>query len=223
MTEARDRWNDAAQVERFAARDADHRLVALLGGHPDPAGTRVLDLGCAGGRNADWLARAGFDVWALDQAEAMVARTRERVGAVLGAAEARRRAIQGTMTALDVLPVETFDLVVALGIYHQAATEEEWFAALSETARVVAPGGRVLVSNFLPGTVLDGVALPRVEGTRFVHRGRHDGTLCLREAADLDADFRALGLPPEVPTETVVREVETSRRVVANARYRREA
>ena len=41
---------------------------------------RVLDIGCAGGRNAVYLARLGFDVHALDASEAMVAETRRRPG-----------------------------------------------------------------------------------------------------------------------------------------------
>ena len=36
----------------------------------------------------------------------------------------------------------SFDLVVALGIYHNARSAEEWQAALAETARVLKPGGR---------------------------------------------------------------------------------
>ena len=93
-------WEDPAQVARFAEREADRRLAALLPSFPDPARTRVLDLGCAGGRNAALLALKGFDVHALDASAAMVAHTRERLAAVLGVAEAERRVRQGRMDDL---------------------------------------------------------------------------------------------------------------------------
>ena len=214
-------WNDPARVERFAARDADRRLVRLLDRYPDPGRVRVLDLGCAGGRNAALLAERGFDVYALDLAPAMVARTRDRVAVTLGAAEARRRVVTGDMRDLRALPVETFDLVVALGVYHQAEDEASWRRALEETARVLPPPGLCLVAVFVPGTGPVGAPLRSVPGTRFVHEGFESGRLCLRDPRGLDADFLSLGFVPELPTEVVEREEEGRLRVTANATYRR--
>ena len=115
---ADDFWEDPAQVTRFAEREADLRLAALLPSFAHPARTRVLDLGCAGGRNAALLASEGFDVHALDASAAMVAHTRERLAALLGVAEAERRVRQGRMDDLSAYPAAHFDLVIALGIYH---------------------------------------------------------------------------------------------------------
>lgn len=199
-------WNDPERVARFAERDADHRLSALLPTYEDPAAVAVLDLGCAGGRNTALLAEAGFDVYALDAAAAMVARTRERLAAFLGEAEARRRVVEGAMTALQGLPRQQFRLVVALGIYHQATSEGEGERALAETARVVAPGGRVLVSHFAPGTRLEG----------------REAHLWLLPADRLDAAFARHGFCPELPSSTVTRTLETSRRVTVNALYRKQ-
>ena len=94
-------WNDPERVECFASRDPDHRLVELVEALPYPRGVTVLDLGCAGGRNAEYLARHELDLHALDVAEAMVARTRERVAVVLGAEEAEARVVRGTMDDLS--------------------------------------------------------------------------------------------------------------------------
>lgn len=214
-------WNDPEVVRRFASRDADHRLLALLPTYAEPGTTRVLDLGCAGGRNAELLAESGFDLWAVDVAEAMVRHTRERVARSRGVEEAVRRVRTGRMTDLSEVAGRPFDLVVALGIYHQAQTEDEYFAALDETERVLAPAGRVLVSSFAPGTGLFDAPAPRVAGTRFVYGGLSGRTLCLRDRDGLDADFAARGLVPEVPSEVVTRELEDRRRVTVNALYRR--
>ena len=215
------RWNAPEKVEQFASRDADHRLSRLVGTYPRPQDIRVLDLGCAGGRNAALLAEVGFDLWALDLADAMVERTRERVARWLGDTEAMRRVVEGRMTDLGVLPVSAFHLVVALGIYHQASTEDEWHAALAQTARVLVPGGLCLVSVFAPGTVFDGRPLEPVPGACFRFASHRGGTLCLRTPQALDADFRALGLQPEVPSEVVIGRGGDSTRVTVNALYRK--
>lgn len=215
-------WNEPEQVERFARRDPDHRLSALFeSAYPEPGSVRVLDLGCAGGRNAEPLAERGFDVFALDAAEAMVEETRARLARVLGETEARRRVVLGEMRDLSRYADGDFDLIVALGVFHQARDEMEWYQALAEAVRVLAPEGRLLVSNFAPGTGPIEAPLAPVPGTRFVHEGFRADRLCLREAADLDADFRALGLEPDVPSAVVERETEDQRRVTVNALYRK--
>ena len=160
-------------------------------------------------------------MWALDAAEAMVAETRARLTRLLGEGEALRRVVLGEMRDLSRYPDETFDLVVALGVLHQARDEAEWYASLTEVVRVLAPGGRILVSNFAPGTGPIDAPLAPVPGTSFVHEGFRDDRLCLRVAEDLDADFLALGLEPALPTEVVEREAEGRRRVTVNALYRR--
>lgn len=95
------RWEDPEVVARFAARDPDLRLQALLAGEGEygvvrhswapPPAPRVLDIGCAGGRNAVWLAREGADVWAIDSSSAMVTETRRRLSENLSADVAERR------------------------------------------------------------------------------------------------------------------------------------
>ncbi|MFN3286573.1 MAG: class I SAM-dependent methyltransferase, partial [bacterium] len=116
-------WERPEVVQRFASRPPDDRMVALLSGAS--RATRVLDLGCAAGRNTEWLAREGFDVYACDASEAMVTYTRGRVAPYLGEGEAGRRVLLCSMDNLAMFEAESFDLVVALGIYQQAQTTEE--------------------------------------------------------------------------------------------------
>jgi SAM-dependent methyltransferase len=213
-------WSSPENVERFAAREPDKRLMELIGEYPDPSRVRVLDLGCAGGRNTVVLAERGFDLEALDASAAMVAKTRERIAPVVGASEASRRVRVGRMDDLSAHSDESFDLVVALGIYHCAESRAEWERALSETARVLSPGGRVLVSVFTPETDLTGRGIRAIPGEPDVYEGFDTGGRhVLVDAEGLDRDLGLVGLSPLEPTRTARPKVETGRRVSANGLY----
>jgi SAM-dependent methyltransferase len=215
-------WNSPENVERFAAREPDLRLMELILEYPDPAGIRVLDLGCAAGRNTVLLAERGFDVEALDASPAMVAKTRERLAAILGAEEAERRVRVGRMEDLSPVTDASFDLVVALGLYHCAQSRGEWARALAETARVLKAGGRLLVSVFTPETDLTGRGIRAVPGEPDVYEGfESGGRHFLVDAAGLDREMARFGLFPLQPTRTARPKVETGRRVSANGLYRK--
>ncbi|UCH84160.1 MAG: methyltransferase domain-containing protein, partial [Candidatus Latescibacterota bacterium] len=111
--DASDFWEEQEQVERFAAREPDRRLLALIEQYDNPGSIRVLDIGCAGGRNTEPLAARGFDVFAVDMSRAMVERTRDRVAAFLGPEEAGRRIRVGRMEDLSPFQSNHFHLVVA--------------------------------------------------------------------------------------------------------------
>ena len=212
-------WERAEVVEQFASRAPDHRLARLIEEYERPPATRVLDLGCAGGRNTVLLAERGFDVWAVDASAAMVERTRARVAAVLGPENAHERVRVGRMDDLSSFASGAFDLVVALGVYHGAARKAEWEHAIAETARVVKPGGRVLVNHFTPEVDLTGEGVRPVAGELDVYEGLVDGRAVLLESDALDAAVARHGLLPEVPSETVRVETERGRRVSVNALY----
>lgn len=213
-------WEQPDIVGRFAARDPDHRLARLVEEFPEPEAVRVLDLGCAGGRNAVFLAERGFDVVALDLSQAMVAETRRRVTEVLGSEEARRRVRVGAMDRLDGIADGSIDLIVALGVYHAARSRREWDAALSESYRVLRDGGRVLVAIHTAECSSEGRAPIPVPGEPHVYDGLASGRSYLVDADALDRDMARHGFSPMVPTETVRRDAEDGgRRVTANGFY----
>lgn len=215
-----DFWEDPEQVERFADREPDRRLVELLDRYEEPGQVRVLDLGCAGGRNTLLLAAAGFDVHAVDASHAMIERTRARVAELLGGDEARRRIRPGCMDSLD-FDEGFFDLVIALGLYHNARTPQEWDRALSETARVLKPSGFLLVANFAKRIRPEGVRLSPVPGMPHVFEGLPSGRVYLIDAVGLDVAMADHGLEPETPTRTVQVVKGGGLRVTVNGLYRR--
>lgn len=212
-------WEDPDQVEKFASREPDRRLVELVPSYTMRSMVRVLDLGCAGGRNTVYLAERGFDVHAVDSSSAMVSRTRERLVPVVGDEMARRRVRLAAMDDLGMFPDGSFILVIALGVHHNAHSREEWRRAIDETARVLARGGLLLSSNFTPRTDLTGEGVTPVEGEPGVYEGLPSGRHTLLEADDHDAEMARVGLVPRVPTETVEVETERGRRVSVNGLY----
>lgn len=102
---------------------------------------RAVDAGCGTGRHAGFLAERGFDVIGVDATPGMLDVARRRFPAVeLGAGR------------LESLPLgdESVDLVVsALAVCHGPDLD----AVLAEFARVVRPGGTVIVSDPHPTTV----------------------------------------------------------------------
>lgn len=214
-------WERPEVVEQFASRPADHRLLGLVEEYPRPEATRVLDLGCAGGRNTVLLAARRFDVRAVDASAAMVERTRERVAAVLGRDQANERVQHGRMDDLSSFPGAFFDLVVALGVYHSAASMTEWDRAVAETARVLKPRGRVLVNHFTPEVQLTGEGVCPIAGEPNVYEGLADGRSVLLDAAALDAAMARHGLLPALPSDTVRVETERGWRVSVNSLYLR--
>lgn len=215
-------WDDPEVVDRFAEKEPDERLRALIEEYDQPELVRVLDLGCAGGRNTELLARKGFDVHAVDASEAMVERTRRRVANVLGHGDGNLRVRQMDTTDLGRFPGGTFDLVLALGIYHNASSWKEWNQAVGETARVIAPGGTLLYAGFAPGTDLTG------EGTRpdpeepHVFEGFPSGKATLLNAEELEENLARFEFEPIVSTETVTVEMEDGRRVTVNGLFEKQ-
>jgi SAM-dependent methyltransferase len=214
-------WEDPEIVARFADREPDHRLQKLLPEYPCPAETRVLDLGCAGGRNSVYLAAHGFGLIAVDASLAMVEETRRRVAELLGWTRAAECVRPGRMDELDFLPDRHVELVVALGVYHSAASREEWDRTLAETFRVLVPGGRVLVSNHTDECDPDGKGLRRVPGEAPLY-DRRSGRSFLVSAETLDREMERHGFVRLVPTATVRRETDAGGvRVTANGLYGR--
>jgi SAM-dependent methyltransferase len=212
-------WEQPANVERFASRAPDKRLEVLLNEYSDPAGTRVVDLGCAGGRNTLLLAEGGFDVYAIDASTAMVEHTRQRLTPLFGADGAAGRVWKGRMDDLGAFDEGSIDVVVALGILQSAESAEEWNRTLEQVTRILKVGGRLLVANFAPGTELMGEPVRPIADTPHVYEAGGTLRFYLLEPAELDADMAGHGLRPIAPTMSVEAAGESGRHVTINAMY----
>lgn len=118
--------------------DDDRRdLDAYLAIAADVEGRRVLDVGCGTGTFALLLAERGFEVTALDPAQASLDVARAKPGAD------RVRWVQGDASAVP--PRLRVDLVTMTGNVAQAIVEpEEWQQTLRATHAALRPGGRLV-------------------------------------------------------------------------------
>jgi len=108
------------------------------------ARSRVLDAACGTGRYSVHLAARGHDVIGVDRSAAMLAKARTK----LPHSEFR----DGDLEALPLADASVDVAVCALALVHLPEVSK----AVAELARVVRPGGRVVVSDVHPFLVLLG-------------------------------------------------------------------
>ena len=112
--------------------------LALL---PDVGGKDILDAGCGPGWYADWLARNGARVVAVDSSFRMVRLAHERLGG-------RARVVQGDVSNLrNLITSETFDVILSSLVLHYLADLSETFR---EWARLLRPSGTLVFSTHHP-------------------------------------------------------------------------
>jgi len=166
----------------------------------DRKSIRILDLGCGGGAHAWFLAREGFDVYALDGSESAVGQTKK----LLEQNNLSAQLQVGDMNRLDY-PSDFFDAVVD----NNSIQHNRWADILKthlEIRRVLKAEGRLLSIMLNEGTTGSETAEKIEEGTfkNFKKGLITTGVLAhLTSKAELDILSRSL---QDVSVETVTRE-----------------
>ncbi|MGZ3403016.1 MAG: ArsR/SmtB family transcription factor [Phenylobacterium sp.] len=133
------RWDE---IRSLYVSDADVEDAILKAAGPGPF-RRLVDLGSGTGRMLTLLAPHAQAALGLDLSQQMLNLARNRVTeAGLAGCELRHGDIFATR-----LPDESADLVVVHQVLHYLADPA---AAVREAARVVAPGGKLIIADFAP-------------------------------------------------------------------------
>lgn len=132
-------WEDSAEawIQCVDEGDVNRTLFldpVMLAWAGDVAGLDVLDVGCGEGRFCRMLAERGARCVGVDPVPTLLAEARRRGGATYHLARAEHLPLSDA----------SIDLVVA---YVSLVDVPGYREAIAEMARVVRPGGRVLVSN----------------------------------------------------------------------------
>jgi ubiquinone/menaquinone biosynthesis C-methylase UbiE len=111
---------------------------------------RILDVGCGAARNAAPMAAQGSIVVGTDVSWPMLEAARKRV-----ASEGLAGRLGLVRAPMDHLPLrdESFDLVVAHGIWNLARSAAEFRRAVAEAARVARPGAGLFLFTFSRATL----------------------------------------------------------------------
>ena len=139
IDDAYSRWAASYDSDRNLTRDLDRAVTtALWGGRH---GGRIVEAGCGTGKNTEFFAAVGEAVLALDFSPGMLARARQRVQAEHVRFEVANLELPWPCEGAWANLV-SFNLVLE----HIEALEP----VFREAARVLAPGGRVFVSELHP-------------------------------------------------------------------------
>lgn len=136
------KWYDFDYERRMKSDLPFYFRCAVEGGNP------VLELGAGTGRVTQTLARAGFDVTAVDLSEGMLERARRRFER-LGPTRGKVRLVRGDMADLEVRG-RFHTILVPFRSFHHLVTADRQLAALRTIRRRLAPGGLVVVDLFKP-------------------------------------------------------------------------
>jgi SAM-dependent methyltransferase len=155
-------WSQPRTVEGFM-RSPPNATLLQIAAREWRATARLLDIGCGAARNALPLAHAGWHVVGTDLSLPMLAGAATRAGDANLATRMRL-----LMAAMDHLPLapQSFDFIVAHGIWNLARSSSEFRQAVREAARVARPGCALFVFTFSRSTLADS-AIP-LPGESFV-------------------------------------------------------
>jgi len=194
------RWEAAATVESFRTSSPNEVLLAYaatLLKHRDRL--TVLDVGGGAARNALPLAEMGARVVCTDLSFPMLVAANSKL---TGEPEPPQLSlVQAPMAPLPFLD-NSFDLVVAHGIWNLARSAHEFRFAVAEAARVARPGAGLFLFTFSRHTI-PASDLP-VAGESFVFTQFNGEPQCFLTEAEIIEELDTVGFERDAPAPLTI-------------------
>lgn len=135
-------WNKVETRNQFQNRSVSKYITDEI--DELDSNLKVIDIGCGGGRYSKYAKQRGMFVVAVDKYSNMAT----------SLSEDNISFIQG---CIDNLPIQDnmFDVVLSIGVIHNAVTLEEYEKAISEMYRILKRNGQIIFSVFTNDVITD--------------------------------------------------------------------
>ena len=100
---------------------------------------KVLDCGCADGRNSEYLINQGFEVTGVDFSQTVIERTQKRL--------TKGKFLVGDIRKLDEIEENSFDFLIDAGAFH-VNYPQDTLSIIKEYHRILKPSGKMFIRVF---------------------------------------------------------------------------
>ena len=100
---------------------------------------KVLDCGCADGRNSEYLINEGFEVTGVDFSQTVIERTQKRL--------TKGKFLVGDIRKLDEIEENSFDFLIDAGAFH-VNYPQDTLSIIKEYHRILKPSGKMFIRVF---------------------------------------------------------------------------
>ena len=100
---------------------------------------KVLDCGCADGRNSEYLINEGFEVTGVDFSQTVIERTQKRLP--------KGKFLTGDIRKLDKIESNSFDFLIDAGALH-VNYPQDTISIIKEYHRILKPSGKMFIRVF---------------------------------------------------------------------------
>jgi len=117
----------------------DDHIVDFLKYHNFEKNLKVLDCGCADGRNSEYLINEGYEVTGVDFSQTVIERTQKRLP--------KGKFLTGDIRKLDKIESNSFDILIDAGALH-VNFPKDIISIIEEYHRILKPSGKMFIRVF---------------------------------------------------------------------------
>lgn len=131
-------WRNMQTIKEFTEKPVSEYIVKEIEEISKNRNIKkVIDIGCGGGRYSKYLNSKGFEVLAVDKYKEMAFSLKSE----------NIKFVEANMDNIST-DSENFDMILSIGVIHNATTRKEFISTIKEFYRILKDGGYVILSVF---------------------------------------------------------------------------